>query len=195
MKVTLILFLFISILNNAEFKQNTLTQIEDLEDPILEARPRVLKSEASKAIKSLTGISIDFGTKEFNKDYVLIKNKQMIATAKLSTSCTRGTKLRNFGGIVTIQEGKIIENKLIELMTRQFEIYKILVNRFDLAKTIINNFLSKYKDVIPNGSFIFNLDTDLVTFEFIFIPKGETICDGKLIVRLIPFDNIDLSSI
>ena len=186
MKATLILFLFISILNNAEFKQNKLTQIEDMEDPILSSSPRKLKSEASNALKYIFGISFDFGTKVYNEDYVLISNKNLKVTAKLSSSCIRSIKFGANSGVISIKEGKINADKFFEFINRD-NLYTVVVKRFDLAQKIIYNFFSKFKDVIPNGSLYFNFSLNLVEFEFIFIPKGEKICDGKLIVRLIPF--------
>ena len=184
-----LLFLLFLILNKAEFKQNMLTQIEDMKDPILSSSPRALKSEASNALKYIMGISFNFGTKIYNKDYILASNKFWKFTGRLSTSCnpTLNRGKNSVVGVVIIQGGKIMKNELKELKLRLTgNLYNLMVERFNLDY-IINNFYNKFKDVIPDGAFYFNVSLNLVEFEFVFLPKGKKTCDGKLIVKIIPF--------
>ena len=52
MKLNLVLLLLLLILNDVTLKQNILSQIENVEDPILTANSSTFKAEAAKAIKN-----------------------------------------------------------------------------------------------------------------------------------------------
>ena len=151
-----LLFLLFLILNKAEFKQNMLTQIEDMKDPILSSSPRALKSEASNALKYIMGISFNFGTKIYNKDYILASNKFWKFTGRLSTSCnpTLNRGKNSVVGVVIIQGGKIMKNELKELKLRLTgNLYNLMVERFNL-EYIIYNINHKFKDVMQMVHFI-----------------------------------------
>jgi hypothetical protein len=61
-RTTLILFLLISLLNDAKLKVNILGQINEeiFDEPILTSNLSALRIEASKSIKNLFGISFSF---------------------------------------------------------------------------------------------------------------------------------------
>ena len=116
----------------------------------------------------------------------------MKITARLSSSCNASIKgvRNNEAGAVVIQGGKIIDNELEKQL--KSDLYNLVVKRWNL-EYIIDNLNYKIKCAIPDGTFYFNLSLNLIEFEFIFFPKGKKICDGKLIVNMIPFKKYELS--
>lgn len=86
MRRTLILILLISLLNEAEFKVNLLSEINEeiFDEPILTENLSALRTEASKAIKNLFGITFSFSQTVFDKEVVIHPGNPKI-TAKLSS--------------------------------------------------------------------------------------------------------------
>jgi len=103
-RTTLILFFLISLLNDAELKTNILKEISEeiFEEPILTSNLPNLRTEASRAIQNLFGISFSFSKTVFEKE-VLIHAGNPKITAKLSSSCSTKIQLGKNSGLFTIK--------------------------------------------------------------------------------------------
>lgn len=111
-RTTLILFFLISLLNDAELKTNILKEISEeiFEEPILTSNLPNLRTEASRAIQNLFGISFSFSKTVFEKE-VLIHAGNPKITAKLSSSCSTKIQLGKNSGLFTIKNGVTVGQK------------------------------------------------------------------------------------
>ncbi len=100
---TLILILLISLLNDAQLKVNILGEIREeiFDEPILTSNLPNLRTEASKAIKNLFGISFSFSQTVFEKEVVIHPGNPTI-TAKLSSTCSTKVQFGKNKGFFTI---------------------------------------------------------------------------------------------
>ena len=188
MKSTLVLLLLLSILNDAEFKQNILTQIEDVEEPVLEANPSALKTEASKAIKNLFGISFSFSTKALEKEYLIHAGNPKI-TAKLSSSCSTTISMGSNSGSFTLKGGAVVSQKgtKVTLSKKSLNIVGKNLN-LDFSK-MTATLSKKLKGAVVDGTVSFSFSLTGAKIEITFNTKGSTKCDGKLTINITPGSN------
>ena len=191
MKISLIIILLLSILNDAGLKQNILSQIEDVEDPILTANSSTFKAESAKAIKNLLGISYNFDTKLFEKTYVLHSNPRI--TVKLSSSCQSSITLKYTSGFYLIKGGAVANQvgTQIKLGRKSIDlIEKILNDNFSKMMDILTQ---KLKSAVVDGYIYFEFSLTGVKIEIIFNNQGKTKCDGKLIIQILSGINSKLN--
>jgi uncharacterized protein (UPF0147 family) len=191
MKITLIFILLLSILNDAQLKQNILSQIEDVEDPILTANSSTFKAESAKAIKNLLGISYNFDTKIFERTYVLHSNPRI--TAKLSSSCKSSITLGYTSGYIRLKGGEVVSQMgtQIKLGRKSIDLLEKSLNaNFSKMMDILTQ---KLKDAVVDGDIYFDFSLTGVKIEIIFDTKGKAVCDGKLIIGILPLVNAYLN--
>ena len=184
MKISLFLLLLLSILNDVKLNKNILSQIEDVEDPILTANSSTFKAEAAKAIKNLFGISYNFDTKLFEKAYAINSNPKI--TVKLSSSCKTSVNLGNLrgyfrlrGGAVVSQDGtkvKLDPRCMVSLGTDLYQKYLMMMHTLS----------SKLKNSVVDGIIYFSFSSKGVKIEIIFDSKKALKCEGKLIIEISP---------
>ena len=185
MKATLVLFLLLSILNDAELKQNILAQIDDVEDPVLMANPTALKAGAEKAIKNLFGITYSFSTKLLDKEYVIHYGNPKI-TAKLSSSCSTSITIGSNSGSFTMKGGVVVSQKGTKVNLSQNTFSLVGKNLNFNFSTMTATLTKKLKGAIADGTVSFSFSLTGAKIEITINSKGSTKCDGKLTITISP---------
>ena len=188
-RTTLILFLLISLLNDAELKTNILEEIgeEIFDEPILTSNLPNLRTEASKAIKNLFGISFSFSKTVFEKE-VLIHAGNPKITAKLSSSCSTKVQFGKNNGFFTIKNGVVVNQKGTKVSLSQSKISSVGKNlNVDFSKMTVT-LTQKLKGAVKDGtvSFTFGPLESKIVISFTKNLKGKTTCDGTLTITIRP---------
>jgi hypothetical protein len=183
MKSSLILILLLSILNNAEFKQNLLAKISDVEEPVLRANLSALRKEASQAVKNLFGISYSFDLTVFEKEVVIYYGNPKI-TAKLSSSCSTSITMGSNSGSFTLKGGAVISQKGTTVNLNQSSLNLVGKNLNLDFSTMTATLTKKLKTATTDGTVSFSFSPTEAKIEITFTPKGQTTCDGKLTLTI-----------
>ena len=186
MKSTLVILLLLSILNDAELKQNILTKIEDVEEPVLESNLSALRSEASRAVQRLFGFSYSFSTTLFEKEVVIHYGNPKV-TAKLSSSCSTTISVGNTNsGSFTVKGGAVVSQKGAKVNLNKSSI-NLIGKHLNLDFSKMTATLSqKLKGSVVDGTVSFSFGLTSVKIEITFNSKGSTKCDGKLTLTISP---------
>lgn len=183
----LILLLLLTIFNDAEFKQNILTQME--EEPILTANLGALRNEASRAVQRLFGINFSFSTTVFDKEVVIHYGNPKI-TAKLSSSCSASFSLGRNGGSIKVKNGVTISQTGTKINLSKSTMNSIGKNlNIDFNKSTLT-LTNKLKGAVVDGTvnFSFSLLGE-AKIQLIFSSKGNNSCDGSLTITIKPGSN------
>ena len=189
-RATLILILLISLLNDAELKVNILGQINEeiFDEPILTSNLSALRTEASKAIKNLFGITFSFSKTLFEKE-VLIHAGNPKITAKLSSSCSAKVQFGNNKGFFKIENGVTVSQKNTKVTLSKNKLsYAGKYLGVDLSK-MTATLSTKLQGAVKDGtvSFSFSPLECKITISFTkSLGKGKTSCDGTLTISIKP---------
>ncbi len=191
-RTTLILFFLISLLNDAELKTNILKEISEeiFEEPILTSNLPNLRTEASRAIQNLFGISFSFSKTVFEKE-VLIHAGNPKITAKLSSSCSTKIQLGKNSGLFTIKNGVTVGQKGTKVTLSKNKInYVGKTLNVDFSKMTLT-LSKKLQGAVKDGtvSFTFGLHESKIVISFTKQLKGKTSCDGTLTITIRPGNN------
>ena len=192
-RTTLILILLISLLNDAELKVNILEQINEeiFDEPILTSNLSALRTEASKAIKNLFGISFSFSQTVFDKEVVIHPGNPKI-TAKLSSKCSTKVQFGKNTGFFTIKNGVTVDQKGTKVSLSQNKL--ISAGKYlnvDFSKMTLT-LSKKLQGAVKDGtvSFSFSPLESIISISFTkSLGKGKTSCDGTLTITIKPGNN------
>jgi hypothetical protein len=189
-RTTLILILLISLLNDAELKVNILGEINEeiLDEPILTSNLQNLRTEASKAIKNLFGISLSFSKTVFDKEMIIYLGNPKI-TVKLSSSCSTKIQFGKNSGFFTIKNGVTVNQKGTKVSLSSNKI--ITAGKYlkvDFSK-MTDTLSKKLQGAVNDGtvSFSFSPLESKISISFTkSLGNGETSCDGTLTITIKP---------
>jgi len=167
MKSTLVLLLFLSI------------------DPVLMSNPTALRTEASKAIKNLFGISYSFSTTLLDTEYVIHYGNPKI-TAKLSSSCGTTISMGGNSGSFTMKGGVVVKERGTKVNISQNTFLFVGKNLNVNFSTMTATLTKKLKGAVYDGTVNFSFSLTGAKIEIIFTSKGTTKCDGKLTITISP---------
>ena len=189
-RTTLILILLISLLNDAELKVNILEQINEeiFDEPILTSNLSALRTEASKAIKNLFGITFSFSQTVFDKEVVIHAGNPKI-TAKLSSSCSTKIQFGTNSGFFTIKNGVTVNQKgtKVSLSPTKISSTGKYLN-VDFSKMTLT-LSKKLQGAVKDGtvSFSFSPLESKISISFSkSLGNGKTSCDGTLTITIKP---------
>lgn len=188
-RTALILVLLISLQNVAELKTNILEEVgeEIFEEPILTSNLPNLRTEASKAIKNLFGISFSFSKTVFEKEVVVHAGNPKI-TAKLSSSCSTKVQFGKSSGFFTIKNGAVVNQKGTKVSLSQSKVSTVGKHlSVDFSKMTLT-LTNKLKGAVRDGtvSFTFGPLESKIVISFTKNLKGKTSCDGTLTITIKP---------
>lgn len=188
-KTLFIVFLLLSILNDAELKENLLSKMKveiDEEEPILKSNYIVLKNEASKIVQNLFGISFSFTNVNYDKE-VTIYNGNPKITAKLSSSCGATISFGQNNGFIQVKNGVIVSEQGTKVNLSSITsslVGKLLNLSFEkMTATLTQKLKGAIVDGIVNFSFS---PTQVQISATITKSKGSWSCDGTVIITIKP---------
>ena len=167
-RISLILIvLLFTIFNNAELK------IEDVLS--------FLRTEASKAVQNLFGISFSFTGTLFEKE-VIIQQGNPTITAKLSSSCSTILKGSN-DGFFTVKKGIVISKNGIDLTSPNLSLReKNLDADFESMTLTLSK---KLKGAVEDGIIYFSISPTQIQITItITKSNGDNNCDGTLTLTI-----------
>lgn len=187
-KTSFILFLLLSILNNAEFKENLLSKMieEDDEEPILRTNIGILRDEAVKITRNLFGISYRFERLNFEVERVIHYGNPQI-TAKLSSKCGTTISMGKNSGSFQIKGGAVINKKGTNINLSNTNINytgKFLNVNF---KTLTVTLTNKLQGATTDGEVSFSFSPTQAQIQVtVTKSKGNSSCDGSITYTIKP---------
>ena len=180
-----ILILLFSLIVDVNLKRNFLSQMKEIEEeePILKTNIGNLRTEASKIVKKLFGISYSFSAVAFNKEVTIYSGNPKI-TAKLTSSCSVTYSGKN-SGIIQIKGSTVVSESGVKTKVTNSILNGVLkLIGFDV-NSMTASLTKKFRTATSDGTVTFSIGLTKIQIS-VTVKKSGNSCDGTVTFTISP---------